>query len=479
MFLNLDAKTIFFVYFMLSVINSTVAAIVWSQNRHLRGVPEISAAYILGGLGLAIQSVAAGPAWGVALFVANLLVNLSHGLGVNGLGVFFGRPSRMWLPVSCVVFTILVWPPALYFAPEERGLRIAAVSVVTTVIFGYALVVIGGGDHASRWVRRLVGLLILGHIAFMLARGWGALQGLPPRIDANAPLDIWNGLEGIAFANTLFVGFLVMVGARLNGDLRERNRILSDEVDRRLRLERQLSSALATEVRLRTEQQQLIHVVGHEIRSPLAGIDRAAEMLMLGDAAALSRVDAIRERVRRTIGMIDRLLASERDSLALPRPEALVLDEVIGIVVRGFEDAGGTDRIQVTPPERPIRIVADQGMLMAILRNLIENALKYSPPEEVVTIACDCRSDEVCILVYDRGIGIPPAERDLIGRRFFRASNVGTVTGTGLGIFAVRRLLAALGGRLTIEEGPDGRGTAMIVTLPLTHQVNAPEPADA
>ncbi|WP_372393869.1 HAMP domain-containing sensor histidine kinase (plasmid) [Azospirillum sp. HJ39] len=474
-----DSKTILFVYLTLAVINSTVSAIVWFQNRHLHGVPDIAAAYILGGIGLTIQSLLPAPASPFALFTANLLVNLSHGLGVNGLGIFLGGPSRLWLPAFCLLFTILVWPPALYFLPDERGLRIAAATVVTVVTFGYLIAVISNGSGAHRWVRRIVGALTVVHIGFALMRGWWALQGLPPSIHANAPLDVLSALESVVYANTLFVCFLVMVGARLNDDLRARNQVLSDEIDRRLRLERQLSSALATEVRLRAEQQQLIHIVGHEIRSPLAGIDRAAEMLMLGDSAVLHRVDGIRNRVRHTIGMIDRLLATERDHHARLRPEPLAVDEVIGIVVRGLEDAGAALRIRVTVPDQSVRIVADQGMAMAILRNLIENALKYSPADTTVSVTVSCGIDEANILVYDRGIGIPRSEREFVGQRFFRASNVGTVAGIGLGIFAVRRLLAVQGGHLTIDDGPDGKGTTMIATFPLNRRDNAPEPADA
>ncbi|WP_298367541.1 HAMP domain-containing sensor histidine kinase [Azospirillum sp.] len=477
--LSYDVKTIFLSYFVFSIINSMISAVVWLQNRHLRGVQEIAAAYILSGIGLSIQSVDMAAASPLALFCSNLLLNLSQGMCANGIGIFLGRPNRVWLPVFCVMFTILIWPPALYFAPEERGLRVAAASVVTVVTFSHLLVAIGLGHSAWRWARLVVGALTVSHIAVALVRGYSGLRGLPPSISANGPLDVWTAFEIVIFANTLFLCFLAMVGTRLNSDLRARNQVLSDEVARRLRLERQLSSALATEVRMRGEQQQLIHIIGHEIRSPLAGIDRAAEMLMLGDAAILHRVDGIRERVRSTVGMIDRLLASERDSHALLRPEPLAVDEVIEIVVRGFEDVGAAHRIHVTASARSVPLVADQGMVMAILRNLIENALKYSPPEELVRVTVSYGADEVVIRVDDRGIGIPRAERDLIGHRFFRASNVGGVAGTGLGIFAVNRLLAAQGGRLAIEDGADGKGTAMIATFPLTCRNNVPELVDA
>jgi two-component system, OmpR family, sensor kinase len=473
-----DTKTIFFVYVVLAIINSIAAAVVWIENRHLRGVPEISAAYILSGIGLAIQSVAAAPATPLMIFFANLLLNLSLGLCVNGFGIFLGRANRIWLPVSCAVFTILVWPPALYFALENRSIRIAAATVVTLVTFGYLTVAISQSRNTLGWAGRVIGLLSVGHMGFILVRGYWALQDIPSYIDANAPLDVWTALESIIFSNSLFIGFLAMVGSRLNHDLRARNQVLSDEIVRRLTLERQLSSALATEMRLRSEQQQLIHIVGHEIRSPLAGIDRAAELLILADAAIARRVDGIRERVRRTIDMIDRLLAFERNSHALARPERLAVDQMIGIVVRGFDDFNTAHRIHVNMPDSPLYFIADQGMVMAILRNLIENALKYSPPNEPVMVTAKQGDGEVAVIISDRGIGIPTAERALIGQRFFRASNVGTISGTGLGIFAVNQLLAAQGGRLMTQDGPDGKGTDMTVTFPLTHPGITPIPTD-
>lgn len=476
----LDVKTIFAIYLIFSVINSVVASMVWRQNRHLRGVPEIALSYILGGVGLIIQAITPPSLFVFGIFFANLLVNISHGLGVNGFGIFLGRPNRIWLPISCAAYTILVWPPALYFAPDDRAIRIVAATMVSVITFTYFLILVGRSGSSGGWGRRLTGLLTIGHIAFAIVRAYWALQGLPPRIDTNAPLDVWSALESITFSTTLFLCFLAMVGSRLNDDLRARNRILSDEITHRLKLERQLSSALSTEVRLRSEQQQLIHIIGHEIRSPLAGIDRAAEMLMLGDTSILQRVEGIRDRVRSTVGMIDRLLESERNNHAPTRPEPLVLHEVIGIVVRGFEDSNDYRRIRVTMPDPPIRLVADHGMTMAVLRNLIENALKYSPADEMVTITARQEAGAASIIVSDRGIGIPEAERELIGQRFFRASNVGIIAGTGLGIFAVRRLLATQGGRLAMEAGPDGKGTAAIVTLPSLSRSHHPEwePAD-
>src|SRR3546814_20188788 len=91
-------------------------------------------------------------------------------------------------------------------------------------------------------------------------------------------------------------------------------------------------------------------------------------------------------------------------------------------------------------------------MLATVLINLIDNAVKYSPDHSLIGIVARATPDAILLSVADRGIGIPPAEAGLIGRRFFRASNTKPATGTGLGLHNARQLLDYHHGRPSLQD---------------------------
>jgi signal transduction histidine kinase len=113
-------------------------------------------------------------------------------------------------------------------------------------------------------------------------------------------------------------------------------------------------------------------------------------------------------------------------------------------------------------------------MLATVVITLIDNAVKYSPENQPIHIDSLSASGFVVIQVCDRGIGIPKAELHKIGRRFFRASNAKAGSGTGLGLYSSRKLLAYHGGTLELLCR-EGGGTAAVARVPLLS--GATEPA--
>src|SRR5690606_7952738 len=105
-------------------------------------------------------------------------------------------------------------------------------------------------------------------------------------------------------------------------------------------------------------------------------------------------------------------------------------------------------------------------MMITVLINLVDNALKYSPEDRPVRIVAREEQDSLVIEVRDQGMGIPESELGKVGRRFFRASNTKPVMGTGLGIYSARRFLAYHGATLNLESNR-GRGTTATVRVPL------------
>jgi signal transduction histidine kinase len=109
---------------------------------------------------------------------------------------------------------------------------------------------------------------------------------------------------------------------------------------------------------------------------------------------------------------------------------------------------------------------ADREALAQALWNLLDNAVKYSPPGGAVRVEVEA-GDGVAIRVRDRGYGIPPAEREQILRKFARGSSATAlgVKGTGIGLAMVTHIVDAHGGRLRIDSEP-GQGSTFTIELP-------------
>jgi signal transduction histidine kinase len=113
--------------------------------------------------------------------------------------------------------------------------------------------------------------------------------------------------------------------------------------------------------------------------------------------------------------------------------------------------------------------------LRHILVNLLDNAVKYGPPEQTVRVSVHADGGRVTIAVQDEGPGVPAREHEAIWRPFTRGSAAGASGGSGIGLTIVRELARAYGGMARAEPG-GARGTRFVVTLPAA---DSPEPAAA
>ena len=120
--------------------------------------------------------------------------------------------------------------------------------------------------------------------------------------------------------------------------------------------------------------------------------------------------------------------------------------------------------IELRPDTASAHAHGDFSLLSVLLRNLIDNAIRYSPPDTVVTVACAVAADGPVLRVSDQGPGIPDALRARVFERFFRASNAAGY-GSGLGLSIVQRIAEIHGARVEIGAGSDGRGACFTVHL--------------
>lgn len=213
--------------------------------------------------------------------------------------------------------------------------------------------------------------------------------------------------------------------------------------------------------------------VSHEMRTPLAQILLFAETLQLGrtrsDADRALATGAIVQEARRLMRLVDNVLRFarlEREPAAL-RQDVVSVDALVRETTAHFAPLAETSRVtlDVHVPEGADAL-ADADALRQVLLNLLDNAVKYGPPEQCVRTRVTHDRDAVHVIVEDEGPGIAPADRERIWQPFERAETTST-GGSGLGLTIVRELTEAMSGRVRCEAvTADGRGARFIVTLP-------------
>ena len=218
-----------------------------------------------------------------------------------------------------------------------------------------------------------------------------------------------------------------------------------------------------------------VATVSHELRTPLSLIRGYAETLLHLDLgpeeqrAYLERIDEVTDRLSALVGQILDVTHLHADPLILERSPVLFAALVTRL--RGdLEASGRADRLVIDLPSDLPPLDVDAARVGQILENLVENAFKYGPADGVVVVSAAVAGEWLTVAVDDEGVGIPEAERALVMEPFHRAWNVreSRIPGTGLGLYICRRLVEAHGGRLRLDDRPDGRpGTRVEFTLPV------------
>jgi two-component system sensor histidine kinase KdpD len=245
----------------------------------------------------------------------------------------------------------------------------------------------------------------------------------------------------------------------------------------RNRLQAQAAQAetLAAGNRMRTA---LLAAVSHDLRTPLASIKAGITSLQQTDVDWSSDdetafLETIAESTTRLESLIANLLDMSRvQSGALtPFVAPVSVDEVALLALRGLNDA---DRVAIDVPEDLPLVLTDGGLLERALANLVDNALRWSPPDRAPTLTAAATEGAVRIAVVDHGPGVDAADRERIFAPFQRLGDQDATTGVGLGLAVARGFVEAVGGSLVATETPGG-GLTMIVGLPAAGQPVPPD----
>jgi signal transduction histidine kinase len=217
--------------------------------------------------------------------------------------------------------------------------------------------------------------------------------------------------------------------------------------------------------RLVLGQRELLANVSHELRSPLARVRVALELLPRTPETA-TRIDEVVADIEELDRLIDDVLTASRldaPSFA-PRRERVALASLLdGLVVRaGHDPLTASREVRIGAVEAEA-IDADPGLVRRALWNLVENAAKHGAPP--IVLAAEWRDGALALSVTDAGPGIPESEQARVIEPFVRGAGAAE-RGVGLGLTIARRTAEVHGGRLTLEPGLDGKGLRVTIHLP-------------
>ncbi|MGH7310224.1 MAG: DUF4118 domain-containing protein [Candidatus Rokuibacteriota bacterium] len=240
------------------------------------------------------------------------------------------------------------------------------------------------------------------------------------------------------------------------------------------------------QVRIESERlrNSLLSSVSHDLRTPLTTITGAISAILENgtrmDAPMRQELlESAREEAERLNRLVQNLLEMTRlESGALQlRKEWHPLEEVIGAALSRLGKRLGNRRVTTrVPPDLPL-VAIDDVLIEQVLVNLLDNAIKYTPPGSPIAIIATATDRAVTVEIADRGPGLPPGQEDKVFEKFFRGQSP-PGRGAGLGLAICYGIVKAHDGRIWAQNLPEG-GVAFLFTLPLAETPPASVPASA
>jgi signal transduction histidine kinase len=228
-------------------------------------------------------------------------------------------------------------------------------------------------------------------------------------------------------------------------------------------------------------QEDFVAVVAHDLKGPVSGVlswaEMAQEQLRSGAETDIRGAGDSVERICRTAARMNTLITDLLDysvaGSAHLQVRVIDLDELVDSLSADLERP---DSAAAISHARLGEVYADPLLIRQVFGNLFANAIKYVAPAVAPQIRVEAQRLEssIEISVSDRGVGIPEHDRPLIFDSFYRASQTNALPGSGLGLAICRRAVERHGGWIAARGGPDGTGTTIVFTLPLTQDQAAP-----
>ncbi len=367
---------------------------------------------------------------------------------------------RLFMPI-----TLMVIPVALLVSPAAGRGILAVIAVCNTIIaLAGGVVIFRRGYHPAGYylaarIFRIIGLWIYAAAVFKL---------LP-----------WNfeTLYGIQIGTVLEIGLLAFALADRINVMRQDKEIAEAAALTAARESEQKAIELAEEMTIELRealerQNRFLAMLSHEYRTPLAIVRANLDLMELqepetGDTRG-PRVTTMKHAVGRLVELMEISLQKERlngfrSAVAL---EQLELVSFLDSIVDSAEGLWPERTFVFHPDISAAMIMAEAATLKTALFNLLDNACKYSPPDQPVEIECRIDGNVTVVVIRDRGTGILPGEGQKVFEKYYRGSGSSDTSGSGVGLWLVRQIIQQLGGSIVLEEAANG-GTAAVVRLPL------------
>lgn len=288
---------------------------------------------------------------------------------------------------------------------------------------------------------------------------------------------LWMGLAIAAVIVITLAGWALML-SRSRKLVRELNASLETRVTERTAelaaAKDELAQALSQERDLNEMKTRFVSLVSHEFRTPLGVTMSAVEVLRhyrerITEEKHEELLEDIHSATLRMSGMMEQVLLLGRAEAGKIdwRPLPLDLPDLCGkLVEEGRSSMHDRCPVHFTFEGNFSHAEMDEALVRHIIGNLLSNAIKYSPEGVPVDFTLWRESDDALVIIKDRGIGIPVADQGMLFGAFHRASNVGEIPGTGLGLLLVKHCVELHQGTISVQS-QEGIGTTFTVRLPL------------
>jgi PAS domain S-box-containing protein len=230
--------------------------------------------------------------------------------------------------------------------------------------------------------------------------------------------------------------------------------------------------------RMKTE---FVSLAAHQLRTPLAAIKWTLRMLLDGDLGEITEEQ--KDFIEKTYSSNERMIALINDLLDVTRieegryllkPTPASLEDVVQFVIKSYQEEIKRRKIKLEfqkPAKKTPQVMIDAEKMRIAIQNLVDNAVKYTPPQGTVTVSLKFTKKKIELSVKDTGIGIPKDQQERVFTKFFRAANVirKETEGSGLGLFIAKNIIEAHKGKIWFKS-KEGEGTTFYFTLPVKEE---------
>ncbi|MFO7656416.1 MAG: PAS domain S-box protein, partial [Bacteroidales bacterium] len=255
-------------------------------------------------------------------------------------------------------------------------------------------------------------------------------------------------------------------------DITERKKIQDDIKRMNAELEQRVKERTAQLAEINRELETFTYSVSHDLKAPLRGIDGYSRILLddyskILDDEGRRYLENVRESAMQMNDLIDDLLNYSRLERYTLRPVNIDLSVLISTILQSLQKSTMHNNVSITNSVPPLKITADSNGLTIALRNLIENAVKFTGnvPKPAIKIALSEKPESCIISVHDNGIGIDVQYHQRIFEIFQRLHRIEEYPGTGIGLAMVKKSMERMGGKVWVESSP-GKGSAFYLEIP-------------